>query len=142
MSSWNIYVDGSYHALTDRSSYAYAVIRYDICFFKEYGIVPDAQGTRNIAGELTAVKKALGHVLKTCTDPINIFYDFTGIEAWATGLWDCNHAISKDYREFIQGVMKIHNIAFTKVKSHSNNPWNDYVDELAKKAFIYEEIAR
>lgn len=86
-----------------------------------------------------AVQKALQHVLPACVDPIMIHYDFTGIESWATGKWNCNNEITRTYRDFIKNVMEIHDISFTKIRSHSGNPWNDHVDRLARRAFIGEQ---
>lgn len=139
---WDVYVDGSYDSKQDKAAYAYAVVRYDIRFMEGYGIVEDTQGTRNISGELRAVAMALTEIFKTHANDrehVVIYYDYIGIEKWATGEWNANIPLTQDYSTFIQQMCSRYKISFKKVKSHSGDLWNSYVDKLCKKALNDEK---
>jgi ribonuclease HI len=59
---------------------------------------------------------------------ISIFYDYTGVEKFAVGAWRPQKPITKAYRSYMKG--RLSDVTFVKVKGHSGNKWNDYVDEL------------
>ena len=65
---------------------------------------------------------------------ITIFYDYQGIESWATGDWKTNNNLTRDYKKFIDEIKSQIDINFVKVKGHSNDKYNDMADELAKQA--------
>src|SRR5690606_17105641 len=77
-------------------------------------------------------------VMAWCTEhnvsEIEIFYDYNGIEMWATGAWQANNPATKQYQQYMNEIDVT--IQWHKVKSHTGNYWNDVADELAKKAAL------
>ena len=81
-------------------------------------------------GSMAAVEKALDLGLTELT----IYYDYKGIEMWATGEWKRNKQGTIAYHNFMQQISSKLKIAFVKVKGHSNDKYNDLADRLAKDA--------
>ena len=53
---------------------------------------------RNVAGELMAVIKALEYITAhRIVNPIQIYYDYIGIGAWANGEWKAKTEFTKYY---------------------------------------------
>ena len=65
-----------------------------------------------------------------------IFYDYTGIEKWANNKWKTNNPLTQSYKEYMSKVEI--KIKWIKIKSHSGDKWNDYVDQLAKDEILEE----
>ena len=61
-------------------------------------------------------------------------YDYAGIEEWYNESWQAKTPIAMKYVEFVKDIKDKIKVNFIKVKSHSNNKYNDLADELAKKA--------
>jgi len=98
-----------------------------------FGAVAAAEvsNTRQVAGELIAVKESLKWCREHSIDEVSIYYDYLGIEKWATAQWKTNQPLTKEYARFVQECpIKIH---WRKVASHTGNRWNDRADALAKK---------
>ncbi|HVG20310.1 MAG TPA: RNase H family protein, partial [Blastocatellia bacterium] len=126
-----IYVDGSY--LNGATGYGVVILKDGKVVEELFGPVVDysASDTRQVAGELFAVEQALRWCEKNSVKEVGIFYDYLGIEKWATGAWKANQAMTQDYAKFVRasGVR----IRWNKVHSHTGNRWNDRADQLAKK---------
>jgi hypothetical protein len=130
-SGYEIYVDGSFA----RGATGYgAVILKDGKVVEELSGGVDAaevDGTYQIAGELAAVKHALTWCRKHSVNEVSIYYDYLGIEKWATRQWKANQPVTQAYAQFIRECpIKIH---WHKVDSHTGDRWNDRADALAKK---------
>ncbi|MCS6903920.1 MAG: RNase H family protein [Bacteroidia bacterium] len=126
-----IYVDGSYYG--GRVGYGAVILREDQ-IIKEFSgkVSPEyAQHTRQVAGELIAVGHAINWCKKNNISEVEIYYDYTGIEKWATGEWKANLPLTQRYARFMQNLSI--KVTWKKVKSHSGNKWNEYVDKLAKE---------
>lgn len=128
---FEIYVDGSF--INGATGYG-AVVLEDGKVVDELSGAVDASEvneTRQVAGELVAVKEALNWCCEHSVDEVSIYYDYLGIEKWATRQWKTNQPLTKDYARFVaECPIKIH---WHKVDSHTGNRWNDRADALAKQ---------
>lgn len=52
--------------------------------------------SRNIAGEIEGVKQAILWAIENKKQKIKIFYDYVGIEKWATKEWNAKAKISQE----------------------------------------------
>ena len=130
-----IYVDGSYHAATKEFSYGMVVLidgREEK--FSQKMSDPELAQMRNVAGEIKGSEAAMQYALDHKIPSIIIYHDYQGIASWCNGDWKANKAGTIAYRDFYQKAKQKVNIEFRKVKGHSNDKYNDMVDELAKEA--------
>ncbi|EOD00004.1 viroplasmin family protein [Caldisalinibacter kiritimatiensis] len=131
------YVDGSYDINT--KFYSYGVI----IFYKGekqelYGRAQDKKlvNMRNVAGEITGAKVAINYAIKNKAKILYLYYDYEGIEKWATGSWKTNKEATKEYKKFYNSISGKLQVIFNKVKAHSGNIYNEEADRLAKKALL------
>ena len=134
------FVDGSYNSATGVYGYGgFLVANGEKHILQGAGDNEEAASMRNVAGEIlgsmAAVKKAIELGLKELT----IYYDYMGIEMWATGGWKRNKEGTIAYYEFMQQVKSQIAITFVKVKGHSGVDGNEEADRLAKAAVGIEE---
>lgn len=131
-----IYVDGSYSNKMKSYSYGFVVIDNDKIIYQEKKNFYDIEGValRNVSGELKGSEEAINYALNNNYKSIEICFDYEGIRSWALGLWRRNNNITKNYHYFIQNKINLIEINFIKVKSHSNNIYNNLADKLAKEA--------
>lgn len=129
------YIDGSYDDSQKKFSYA-GIIFVDgkkISFSKANDDKKLIE-LRNVAGELCAAMHVMNYAKENNIKEITIYYDYAGIEMWATNKWKANLEFTKKYALFSQEIMKDVNINFEKVKAHSGIKYNEEVDKLAKSA--------
>lgn len=141
MNSLIAYVDGSYNKKLHMCSYAAIILLDDEIVVKLSGLNENDFGhnnMRNVGGEILSALAAMEYAYDNKFDEIQIYYDYYGIEKWATGKWKTNNIYTKNYKEKYDHYSKNLSISFHKVKSHSNNEYNDMVDILAKKAALIE----
>ena len=128
---FEIYVDGSF--INGATGYGAVVLRDGEVVDELSGAVDasEVNDTRQVAGELAAVKEALNWCLEHSVKEVSIYYDYLGIEKWATGQWKRNQPLTKEYARFVGACpIRIH---WHKVDSHTGNRWNDRADLLAKQ---------
>jgi len=128
---YDIYVDGSF--INGATGYGVVVLKDGKVADELSGPVEarEVNDTRQVAGELAAVKEALNWCLERSIKEVSIYYDYLGVEKWATGQWKTNQALTRDYARFVAAFpIKIH---WRKVDSHTGNRWNDRADALAKQ---------
>lgn len=136
METYDVYTDGSFRG--GRFTWAYVFVEDDGVALDDSGISDpgdEAASMWNVAGEIRAAVMAVEKAIEIGVR-IRLHYDYAGVEAWATGKWKANKQFTREYAEFTR--QHKNRIEFIKVKGHSGNKWNDYVDKLAKQAL--EEI--
>lgn len=134
------YIDGSYD--NEKKYYSYAGIMFFEKEEKEFAFAdnnPEKINLRNVAGEIEAAIYVINYAVERKIKSLEIFYDYTGIENWATKAWKANNPFTKNYVTFIEKMTPQLNIIFTKVKAHSGNKYNEKVDQLAKEALLKVE---
>ncbi len=129
------FVDGSFNAGTGVYGYGGFLMadgkRYVL---QGSGDDPELASMRNVAGEIAGSMAAVKKALELKLDAITIYYDYAGIEAWATGEWKRNKAGTIAYHDFMQVAKDKIRISFSKVKGHSGVEGNEEADRLAKEA--------
>lgn len=129
------YIDGSYDSNTGRYSFGgVLIIGNEILSFNKAYDADEYSSARNVAGEI----KGAGYIIKYCINrnikELAIYYDYEGIEKWYTKQWKANSSIARVYVDFVDSIRDKIKIHFVKVKSHSNDLYNDEADALAKAA--------
>ena len=89
---------------------------------------------RNVTGEVLASLYTIYQCITLQMDKVVIYYDYKGIENWATGEWKANNELTQTYVNAINKYKEHINIAFVKVKGHSGDHYNEIADSLAKKS--------
>lgn len=94
--------------------------------------VHEAGNLRNVSGELLAVRRAISWAITADIDRLTIYYDYMGVEQWATKGWAANKPETKDYQRFIASVAGVIELRFVKVPAHTGISYNEQVDRLAR----------
>ena len=135
------FVDGSYNAEKEKAGFGTIIIskggeKYTSykSFTKKFD--ENLIALRNVFAELEGVKEAVLVAVNSKKTKITIYYDYTGIEMWATKKWKANNEFTQNYIAFMQEKMKYINIEFVKVPAHSGVIYNEEADALAKKSLL------
>lgn len=130
------YVDGSYNVKTKEYGYGCVIIQDQKVIKKMYGKgnKPELASMRNVSGEILGCLAALNYAKEHHFLQICIYYDYEGIEKWATGLWKTNKEATKQYAKTVKCFQEKMDIHFIKVLAHSGDFYNEMADQLAKKA--------
>lgn len=102
--------------------------------FSFSGNDPELAKMYQIAGEINAAKFAIDHAVDCGYGEICIYYDYAGIEKWATGAWRAKKAFTEAYQRFIAERRAHIDISFRKVAAHTGVSDNENADRLAKAA--------
>ena len=129
------YIDGSYDNTIKKFSYAGIIFENGKRFeFSNSSDNKEQVELRNVAGELNAAMYVMKYALENKIKNITIYYDYAGIEMWATDRWKTNLDFTREYANYAKKIMKTVDICFKKVKAHSGIKYNEEVDKLAKEA--------
>ena len=129
------YIDGSYDEKTDKYSFGGALIVDGKCIKFKRAFGPDEYSQyRNVAGEIRGASYIINYCHNRGIKKLHLFYDYIGIEKWYLGEWKANTNIAIKYQEFSMDIKDKIEVVFHKVKSHTNNKYNDMADSLAKEA--------
>jgi len=131
------YIDGSFDSKTlDYSFGGCLFLNGELMKFKKRYPKDEYSQFRNVAGEIKGAGYIINYAIKHDIKELNIYYDYNGIEKWYTGEWKANSLIAKEYVSFALKAKDKIKINFHKIKSHTNNKYNDLADELAKEALL------
>lgn len=127
------FVDGSFSEEKNLYSFGVVILNQDkvIKEIADIGNDNTLVSMRNVAGEILGAMTAIEWAFENRYEQIEIFYDYMGIEMWATGDWKANKEGTQNYVEFISRYKNKINIVFNKVKAHSGVKYNERADRLA-----------
>ena len=129
------YIDGSFDRINGIYGSGVVIVDGDKKYeYKHAGNREDYAQLHNVAGELEAAKFVMWYAVDKKIREITLFYDYQGIEAWATGSWEANLTYTQDYVKFYNKVKERVKVNFVKVKAHTGVELNELVDKLAKEA--------
>lgn len=129
------FVDGSFHSGTGTYGYGgFLVHDGKKVQLQGSGTDPEMAAMRNVAGEILGSMAAIQEAIALGLTELTIYYDYLGIEMWATGGWKRNKSGTIAYYDYVQSVKDVITLSFVKVKGHSGVEGNEEADRLAKAA--------
>ena len=129
------FVDGSYNNATQVYGYGGFLMDHGKRYVLQgHGDDPEMASMRNVAGEILGAMAAVKLAVEKGLPDLAIYYDYLGIEMWATGGWKRNKTGTIAYYEYMQQVRDKIRVTFIKVKGHSGVEGNEEADRLAKEA--------
>lgn len=129
------FVDGSFNKATHTYGYGGFLVTDNEKYVLQ-GADNDAEMAtmHNVAGEIKGAEAAVKKAIELGIKELVIYYDYRGIEMWATGAWKRNKAGTIAYHDYIMSVREEIKLTFVKVKGHSGVEGNEEADKLAKQA--------
>lgn len=129
------FVDGSYNAAAKVYGYGGFLIHHGKKeILQGSGSEEEMASMRNVAGEVLGSMAAIERAVELGLPEITVYYDYMGIEMWATGTWKRNKKGTIAYYDYVCSVREQIRIRFVKVKGHSGVDGNEEADRLAKEA--------
>lgn len=133
-----VYVDGSFDEALKKYSFGCIILLPDGREIRKSGNGdnPETLAIRNVAGEMLGAMYAVKWAIKNHYNAMELYYDYDGIEKWATGAWRTKNHLTQKYAEFMRVHQNYVDITFCKVRAHTGNRYNEEADKLAKAALI------
>ena len=129
------FVDGSYNDVTKVYGFGgFLVVGDDKYILQGADSDEEMDSMRNAAGEISGCMAAVEKAIELGLKELDVYYDYSGIEMWATGAWKRNKAGTIAYYEYMQEVQDKIRVNFVKVKGHSGIDGNEEADRLAKES--------
>ena len=129
------FVDGSYNIAAKVYGYGGFLVHDGVReVLQGHGDDPEMASMRNVSGEVGGSMAAIRRAIELGIKELVIYYDYMGIEMWATGAWKRNKQGTIAYYDFIQSVNDKISLHFVKVKGHSGVEGNEEADRLARLA--------
>lgn len=129
------FVDGSYNIATKVYGYGGFLFHHGKKeVLQGSGSDGEMASMRNVSGEILGAMAAVEKAIELKLPEVVIFYDYMGIEMWATGKWKRNKQGTIAYFDYMQSVKSKIKVKFSKVKGHSGVEGNEEADRLAKEA--------
>ena len=111
------FVDGSFNKATHTYGYGgFLVTDYEKYVLQGADNDAEMATMRNVAGEIKGAEAAVKKAIELGIKELVIYYDYMGIEMWATGAWKRNKAGTIAYHEYIMSVKDKIKLTFVKVK--------------------------
>lgn len=129
------FVDGSFNVATGVYGFGgFLCANGERYTLQGSGSEPEMASMRNVAGEILGSMAAMEKALELGLFEVAIYYDYMGIEMWATGAWKRNKTGTIAYYDYVQSIKDKLSISFVKVKGHAGIEGNEEADALAKQA--------
>ena len=129
------FVDGSFNIATKVYGYGgFLQNGAERIVLQGSGTEEEMASMRNVAGEVLGSMAAIEKAVELGLPELTIYYDYMGIEMWATGAWKRNKKGTVAYYDYVNSVRDKIQLHFVKVKGHSGVEGNEEADRLAKEA--------
>ncbi len=129
------YVDGSYNIENGEYSFGGVLItKNGIEKFNKKFAKDKYSSSRNVAGEIRGASFIINYAYKMGIKELDLVYDYKGIKEFYIGNWKATKELTILYHDFALKMAGKIKVNFIKVKSHSNDYYNDMADKLAKDA--------
>ena len=128
------FVDGSYNIATKVYGYGgFLMADGKKEVLQGSGSEEEMASMRNVAGEVLGSMAAIEKAVELGLAELTIYYDYMGIEMWATKGWKRNNALTQQYAAFYDSIKDRVRVHFHKVAAHTGDTYNEMADALAKQ---------